>query len=76
MQTSEVSEDPTCSSYSESGNDPISWHSTAVAGFETPFVSESYMDSEDSASGNVLVFISKICYDLKKISQFILLLPF
>lgn len=71
VQTSEVSEDPSCSSNSESGNDLVCWHSTAVAGFETPFVCESYLDSEDSAYGNVLIFIysmlvSKICCNLKK----------
>lgn len=71
MQTSEVSEDPSCSSNSERGNDLVCWHSTAVAGFETPFVCESYLDSEDSAYGNVLFFfflllVSKICYNKKK----------
>ncbi|KAL5135912.1 hypothetical protein HKD37_03G008709 [Glycine soja] len=54
LLTSEVSEDPSCSSNSESGNDLVCWHSTAVAGFETPFVSESYLDSEDSAYGSTV----------------------
>ncbi|KAG4916807.1 hypothetical protein JHK87_054364 [Glycine soja] len=54
LQTSEVSEDPSCSSNSERGNDLVCWHSTAVAGFETPFVCESYLDSEDSAYGSTV----------------------
>ncbi|TKY61557.1 dentin sialophosphoprotein [Spatholobus suberectus] len=54
LQTSEVSEDRSCSSNSESGNDLVCWHSTAVAGFKTPFVSESYLDSEDSAYGSTV----------------------
>ncbi|KAK7397127.1 hypothetical protein VNO78_18294 [Psophocarpus tetragonolobus] len=54
LQTSEVSEDPDCSSNSESGNDLVCWHSTAVAGFETPFVSKSYLDSEVSAYGSTV----------------------
>lgn len=53
MQTSEVSEDPSCSSNSESGNDLGCQHSNAVTIFQTPFLSESYLDSEDSAYGNV-----------------------
>ncbi|CAJ1869102.1 unnamed protein product [Sphenostylis stenocarpa] len=54
LQTSEVSQDPSCSSNSESGNDLVRWYSTAVVGFETPFVSESYLDSEDSAYGSTV----------------------
>lgn len=65
MQTSEANQDPSCSSNSESGNDSVCWGSTSVAGFET-LVSESYLDSEDSAYGNVLIFVfsmlmNKIC---------------
>ncbi|RDY07893.1 hypothetical protein CR513_07939 [Mucuna pruriens] len=54
LQTSEVREDPSSSNNSESGNDLVCWHSTAVAGFETPFVRESYLDSEDSAYGSTV----------------------
>ncbi|XP_027929183.1 uncharacterized protein LOC114185565 [Vigna unguiculata] len=48
LQTSEVNQDPSCSSNSESGNDIVCCRSTSVAGSET-LVSESYLDSEDSA---------------------------
>ncbi|KAL2345624.1 hypothetical protein Fmac_006909 [Flemingia macrophylla] len=54
LQTSEVREDPSCNSNSESGNDLACWDSPAVAGYETPFVSESYLDSEDSAYGSTI----------------------
>lgn len=62
MQTSEVNQDPSCSSNSESGNDIVCCRSTSVAGSET-LVSESYLDSEDSAYGNVLIFIFSLPID-------------
>ncbi|XP_047170652.1 uncharacterized protein LOC124838965 [Vigna umbellata] len=53
LQTSEVNQDPSCSSNSESGNDIVCCRSTSVAGSET-LVSESYLDSEDSAYASTI----------------------
>lgn len=53
LQTSEANQDPSCSSNSESGNGSVCWGSTSVAGFET-LVSESYLDSEDSAYASTI----------------------
>ncbi|KAK7337699.1 hypothetical protein VNO77_18284 [Canavalia gladiata] len=54
LQTSEVMEDPSCSNNSESGNNLVCRHSNAVTVSETPLVSESYLDSEDSAYGSTI----------------------
>ncbi|XP_020212645.1 uncharacterized protein LOC109797132 [Cajanus cajan] len=68
LQTSEAREDHSCSSNSESGNDLVCWDSTAVAGYETPFVSESYLDSEDSAYGST-VYSSMQDEEVSNLSQ-------
>lgn len=51
MQTSEVREDPRCSS--KDANDLGFQHPNAVTVLETSFASESYLDSEDSTYGIV-----------------------
>jgi len=53
VQTSEVREDHSCISNNESGNDLGCQYSDAGKKFQAPSVSESYLDSEDSAYGNV-----------------------
>lgn len=55
MQTLEATEEPSCSSNGDTGDDPCSQHFRSIRVFETPCVSENYLDSEDSAYGNVLV---------------------
>ncbi|XP_027350565.1 uncharacterized protein LOC113861749 [Abrus precatorius] len=67
LQTLEVREDPSCSSNGESRNDLVCQLSTAVT-FETPLVSESYLDSEDSAYGST-VYSSMQDEEVSNISQ-------
>lgn len=55
MQTLEAMEEPSCSGNGETVNNPDCQYSRSVTVFETPCVSESYLDSEESAYGNVLV---------------------
>ncbi|OIV95260.1 hypothetical protein TanjilG_26957 [Lupinus angustifolius] len=54
LQTSEVMEDPSCSSYSENGNDSGCKHPRAVTVSESPSASQSYVDSEDGAYGSTI----------------------
>jgi hypothetical protein len=67
VQISEVREDTNCSSNNESGNDLGCQYSNTDTLFQAPSVSESYLDSEDSAYGNVhlSLHMSLICLDLK-----------
>lgn len=68
LQTSEVREDHSCSSNNESGNDLGCQHSDAGKNFQAPSVSESYLDSEDSAYGST-VYSSMLDEEVSNISQ-------
>jgi hypothetical protein len=72
VQISEVREDTNCSSNNESGNDLGCQYSNTDTLFQAPSVSESYLDSEDSAYGNVHLSLqmSLICLDIKVKSHF------
>ncbi|KAJ1417171.1 DUF3741-associated sequence motif [Sesbania bispinosa] len=69
LRTSEVREDPSCSSNSERGNDLGCQHSSAVTVFETPSVSESYLDSEDSSTYGSTVYSSMQDEEVSNFSQ-------
>ncbi|OIW13462.1 hypothetical protein TanjilG_22253 [Lupinus angustifolius] len=53
-QFQKAMEDPSCSGNSDNGYDRSCQHPRAVTVFESPSVSESYMDSEDSAYGSTV----------------------
>ncbi|KAE9598166.1 hypothetical protein Lalb_Chr15g0077651 [Lupinus albus] len=54
QQFQKVMEDTSCSGYGDNGNDRSCQHPRAVTVFESPSVSESYMDSEDSVYGGTV----------------------
>ncbi|KAE9615936.1 hypothetical protein Lal_00017368 [Lupinus albus] len=54
QQFQKVMEDPSYSNNSENGNDRGCQHPRSVTIFESPSVSESYLDSEDSAYGSTI----------------------
>lgn len=68
LQTSEVREDPSYSSNDESGNGLGFQYSNADTNFQGPYVSESYMDSEDSTYGNT-IYSSMQDEEVSNISQ-------
>ncbi|CAJ2631745.1 unnamed protein product [Trifolium pratense] len=68
LQISEVREDPNCSNNDESGNDlGCQYSNNTDTIFQAPSISESYLDSEDSAYGkfHLSLPMSLIYLDLK-----------
>ncbi|KAK2364947.1 GPI-anchored adhesin protein [Trifolium repens] len=68
LQISEVREDTNCSSNNESGNDLGCQYSNTDTLFQAPSVSESYLDSEDSAYGST-IYSSMQDEEVSNISQ-------
>ncbi|PNY11100.1 hypothetical protein L195_g007699 [Trifolium pratense] len=69
LQISEVREDPNCSNNDESGNDlGCQYSNNTDTIFQAPSISESYLDSEDSAYGST-IYSSMQDEEVSNISQ-------
>ncbi|XP_045796704.1 uncharacterized protein LOC123890979 [Trifolium pratense] len=69
LQISEVREDPNCSNNNESGNDlGCQYSNNTDTIFQAPSISESYLDSEDSAYGST-IYSSMQDEEVSNISQ-------